>query len=162
MNDKEWQLVPRELTGDMADAGIKARINTKNGIDSIWKAMLLAAPQPPEPGRLSGEREERVAQLIAPHATGLRSPPACAMPGVGREGRISVCTLAENELYAEIKRLRRDCAEAYQVIGCGMLGEPHPGITQKDVERALDNLSAAMRGLPRPHEDLLPWPGVGE
>jgi hypothetical protein len=56
----------------------------------------------------------------------------------------------------EVERLRRDCSEAYQVLGkiaarAGMFKHP-------DVERALDNLSAAMVGEPRPHDDLLPWP----
>jgi chaperonin cofactor prefoldin len=58
---------------------------------------------------------------------------------------------------AEVERLRNDCGEAYQVIGYGMLGEPGP-YTQADVERALDNLSAAVAGDPRPHDDLLPFP----
>jgi hypothetical protein len=58
---------------------------------------------------------------------------------------------------SEIERLRRDCAEAYQVIGAGMLLAPVP-YTQDDVARALDNLSAAANGDPRPHDDLLPWP----
>lgn len=60
-------------------------------------------------------------------------------------------------LRREVERLRRDCAEAYQVVGAGMLGEPC-SYTQADVERALDNLSAAANGEPRPHDDLLPWP----
>ena len=64
------------------------------------------------------------------------------------------------KLKAEIKRLRRDCAEAYQVIGAGMLGEPC-AYTQDDVERALDNLLAASEGHQRPHDDLLPWPQSG-
>lgn len=55
------------------------------------------------------------------------------------------------------KRLRRDCSEAYQVIGAGMLMEPCK-YTQDDVERALDNLIAAANGDERPHDDLLPWP----
>lgn len=57
----------------------------------------------------------------------------------------------------EITRLRGDCAEAYQVIGAGMLGDPVP-YAPNDVERVLDNLSAAASGTPRPHDDLLPWP----
>ena len=66
--------------------------------------------------------------------------------------------LAENAtLRAEIDRLREDCAEAYQVIGAAMLGEPVT-YTEDDVERALDNLSAAANGTQRPHVDLLPWP----
>lgn len=59
----------------------------------------------------------------------------------------------------EIGRLRRDCSEAYQVVGCGMLMEPVE-YTQGDVERALDNLIAAANGEARPHDDLLPWPKV--
>lgn len=55
----------------------------------------------------------------------------------------------------EIERLRRDCAEAYQVIGAlaADLGGEHPGIVQ-----ALDNLQAAVAGEPRPHDELLPFP----
>ena len=57
-------------------------------------------------------------------------------------------------LGAEVERLRRDCAEAYQVIGAlalrsGLLHYPA-------VEKALENLDAATRGDPRPHADLLP------
>ena len=56
-----------------------------------------------------------------------------------------------------IERLREDCGEAYQVVGSGMYGDPCP-YTDSDVERVLDNLSAAANGDPRPHDDLLPWP----
>lgn len=57
---------------------------------------------------------------------------------------------------SEIERLRRDCAEAYRVIGvlaaeAGVTGHP-------DVIKALDNLHATAEGKPRPHDDLLPWP----
>ena len=57
-------------------------------------------------------------------------------------------------LRAEVERLRRDCAEAYQVIGAlacraGLLHHPAVG-------KALENLDAATRGDPRPHADLLP------
>ena len=62
-------------------------------------------------------------------------------------------------LTREVERLRRDCAEAYQVIGAGLM-EPVSPHTQDDVERALDNLIAAANGDPRPHDDLLPWPRV--
>jgi hypothetical protein len=58
---------------------------------------------------------------------------------------------------AEIKRLRRDCAEAYQVLGACLLGEPISP-SNKDIQRALDNLSAAANACTRPHDDLLPWP----
>jgi hypothetical protein len=51
-----WQLVPREPTAEMDEAGAQwvkqSRIRTE-----CYRAMLAAAPQPPEPGRLSGERE---------------------------------------------------------------------------------------------------------
>jgi hypothetical protein len=60
-------------------------------------------------------------------------------------------------LCAAVDRLQRDCAEAYQVIGAGMFLDPAE-YTQADVERAMDNLSAAANGDPRPHDDLLPWP----
>jgi hypothetical protein len=59
------------------------------------------------------------------------------------------------ELAAEISRLRRDCAEAYQVVGdlAGRAGaSEHP-----EVIKALDNLSAAADGKPRPHANLLPF-----
>ncbi|MBD0274820.1 MAG: hypothetical protein ICV73_23200 [Acetobacteraceae bacterium] len=57
-------------------------------------------------------------------------------------------------LRAEVERLRRDCAEAYQVIGALAL---RTGLLQYPaVEKALENLDAATRGDPRPHADLLP------
>lgn len=63
--------------------------------------------------------------------------------------------------YFEVQRLRRDCGEAYQIVG-HMLGIDEFVIrfTDDDVERALDNLAAAANGLPRPHDDLLPWPAT--
>ena len=54
----------------------------------------------------------------------------------------------------EVRRLRRDCAEAYQVIGI-LSGDK---FNTPSVQRALDNLDAAISGEPRPHNDLLPWP----
>jgi chromosome segregation ATPase len=57
---------------------------------------------------------------------------------------------------AEVERLRRDCAEAYQVLGA--ISTQPSNHTDDDVARALDNLHAAADGEPRPHEDLLPWP----
>lgn len=58
----------------------------------------------------------------------------------------------------EIERLRRDCAEAYQVVGAisaSLLdSESNP---PEEVTKALDNLSAAANGEPRPHDDLLPF-----
>jgi hypothetical protein len=65
---------------------------------------------------------------------------------------LALCALAR-----EVERLRYDCAEAYQVIGAGLVDPPMP-YTQDDVVRALDNLVAAANGDPRPHDDLLPWP----
>ena len=61
----------------------------------------------------------------------------------------------EIDLAAEVARSRRDCAEAYQVVGelaarAGLFEHP-------DVAKALDNLSAAANGDPRPHEGLLPF-----
>ena len=60
------------------------------------------------------------------------------------------------EVWAELERLRRDCAEAYQVLGA--ISTQPCAHTARDVERALDNLCAAAEGKPRPHDDLLPWP----
>lgn len=56
----------------------------------------------------------------------------------------------------EIERLRRDCAEAYQVVG--VLATEASLSNNKAITRALDNLAAAVAGDPRPHEDLLPFP----
>ncbi|WP_146208731.1 hypothetical protein [Azospirillum sp. TSO22-1] len=55
----------------------------------------------------------------------------------------------------EIERLRRECAEAYQVIGAlaatvGASGMP-------DLVKVLDNLAAASNGKPRQHSDVLPF-----
>lgn len=60
------------------------------------------------------------------------------------------------EQATEISRLRRDCAEAYQVVG--VLAEHYGAFDTDDVTRALDNLSDAGNGRPRRHDDLLPWP----
>ena len=57
-------------------------------------------------------------------------------------------------LRAEVERLRRDCAEAYQAIGA--LAERAGLLQYPAVEKALENLDAATRGDPRPHADLLP------
>jgi len=70
------------------------------------------------------------------------------------EERPAASYLGLPALRAEAERLRRDCAEAYQVIGAladraGLLHHPA-------VEKALENLDAATRGDPRPHTDLLP------
>lgn len=68
--------------------------------------------------------------------------------------------LAAFRLSAEVLRLRRDCAEAYQCVGYtrGSVGYNDPAPSEEDIVRLLDNLSAASSGLPRPHDDLLPWP----
>ena len=58
-------------------------------------------------------------------------------------------------LETDINRLRRDCAEAYQVIGAMAVIAKY---NHRDIARVLDNLSAAANDEPRPHEDLLPWP----
>jgi hypothetical protein len=57
-------------------------------------------------------------------------------------------------LRAEVERLRRDCAEAYQVIGA--LAVRIRLLQYPAVEKALENLDAATRGDRRPHADLLP------
>jgi hypothetical protein len=56
----------------------------------------------------------------------------------------------------EVDRLRRDCADLYQVIG--VLAESHGDLfDHPEVIKALDNASAAANGDPRPHDDLLPF-----
>lgn len=57
---------------------------------------------------------------------------------------------------SEVRRLRRDCAEAYQVIA--VIAGEHLDFAHPDVQRALDNLAAAANGVPRPHDDMLPFP----
>ncbi len=65
MNDKEWQLVPREPDERMiAEMEIMAKACLAIGkidVALIYGTGVQAAPQPPEPGRLSGEREARAA-----------------------------------------------------------------------------------------------------
>ncbi len=56
---------------------------------------------------------------------------------------------------AEIKRLRRDCAELYQVLGT--MSEHCPDPEDPAIVKALDNASAAANADPRPHDDLLPF-----
>lgn len=66
-----------------------------------------------------------------------------------------------DESNAEIHRLRRDCAEAYQVVGtlsCVLWDSEN--VSSEDVTKALDNLMAAANGEPRPHDDLLPFPAI--
>ena len=70
-----------------------------------------------------------------------------------RPGCINVDKLAEAAAI-EIERLREDCAQFYQAVGATtMKWNEWP-----DVQRLLDNISAAMDGRPREHEELLPWP----
>lgn len=61
----------------------------------------------------------------------------------------------EAPLRAEIKRLRRDCAELYQVIGT--MAEHCPDPEADPIIKALDNASDAANGDPRRHDDLLPF-----
>ncbi len=53
----------------------------------------------------------------------------------------------------EIENLRTLCSEAYQIVGALAL------VIDKytDVTKLLDNLAAAARGVPLPHETLLPF-----
>lgn len=55
---------------------------------------------------------------------------------------------------AEVERLRRVCAEAYQVIGVLAVEDlfDHPGVV-----KMIDNLSFAADGRPIPHDDVLPF-----
>lgn len=46
----QWRLVPVEPTAEMASAGISVRNDKGKGIDSVWAAMLDAAPPPPGAG----------------------------------------------------------------------------------------------------------------
>lgn len=55
----------------------------------------------------------------------------------------------------EIDRLRRDCAELYQVIGT--MAEHCPDPDSPAIVKALDNASDAANGDPRRHNDLLPF-----
>lgn len=57
-------------------------------------------------------------------------------------------------LRAEVERLRRDCAEAYQFVGA--LAERAKLLQYPAVVRVLENLDAATRGDGRPHADILP------
>jgi hypothetical protein len=70
------------------------------------------------------------------------------------EERPATSHLGLPALRAEVERLRRDSAEAYQMIGA--LAERAGLSNHPAVEKALENLDAATRGDPRPHPDLLP------
>ena len=53
----------------------------------------------------------------------------------------------------EIENLRTLCAEVYQIVGTLAFNlDQHA-----DVSKVLDNLAAAARGVPSPHETLLPF-----
>ena len=69
------------------------------------------------------------------------------------ENRDIICEM--NAQRAEIERLRRDCAELYQVIGT--MAESCIDPDAGPIIKALDNASAAENGDPRPHDDLLPF-----
>lgn len=99
-----------------------------------------------------GLRPRAIAEQPAPPPV---SPEPYALPLEGPEAEAQIPLL-----HAEIDRLRRDCAEAYQVMGAVLLNQVYEPVryTEEDAVRALDNLWAAASGTPRPHEDLLPWP----
>lgn len=101
---------------------------------------------------------QRVQPLLDANYEALRGTLAKHPPEVADE--VEPADVPAQDMATEITRLRRDCAEAYQVIGAAMLGEPC-AYAEHDVTRTLDNLSAAAAGLPRPHDDLLPWPSRG-
>lgn len=63
--------------------------------------------------------------------------------------------LPEKEEAGEVERLRRDCAELYQVIGT--MAEHCPDPEDPAIIKALDNASDAADGDPRRHDDLLPF-----
>lgn len=56
---------------------------------------------------------------------------------------------------SEVERLRRDCAELYQVIGT--MADHCPDPEDAAIIKALDNASDAAQGQPRRHSDLLPF-----
>ena len=97
---------------------------------------------------LVGEWEQKAANWFA-------SPEAAQQLDGYRElsMRAFEAEAERDRLQAEIERLQEDCAEAYQVVGA-LAGDRFgdPGVT-----KALDNLSAAANGEPRPHDDLLPF-----
>ncbi len=71
------------------------------------------------------------------------------------EAQVSDMRLANGALETEVDRLREDCAQFYQVIGC--LADA-AGLWDSDqVNKALDNANAAAGSEPRPHSDLLPF-----
>jgi hypothetical protein len=84
--------------------------------------------------------EQRIEQYLA------------AAPAQGRQ--TEAYDLLTRSLLA-LSRLRRDCAELYQVLGT-MAGHcPDPDCPA--IVKALDNASDAANGDPRSHDDLLPF-----
>lgn len=63
-------------------------------------------------------------------------------------GSVHICQ--GGPLEREIKRLREDCAAAYQIVG--HLAAEAELFETDAVEHVLDNLDAASSGDPRPHE----------
>lgn len=62
------------------------------------------------------------------------------------------------ESNAEIARLKQDCSQFYQAV-CQVINALG-NLSAHDIgclNRLLDNVKAATRGEPRPHEDLLPF-----
>lgn len=56
---------------------------------------------------------------------------------------------------SELDRLRRECAEAYMVVGA--LADMAEVFETDAVEKVLDNLSAASHGDKRVHDEVLPF-----
>jgi hypothetical protein len=72
------------------------------------------------------------------------------------DGQCPICASGNlTRADAEIERLRRDCAELYQVIGT--MAESYSDPEAAQIIKALDNASAAANGDLRPHDDLLPF-----
>lgn len=142
-----------------------------------------AAPLPPDFFGLTGLSERDFVVASPDHGSApvdgkIGAPDADRCPASGEgggcvtDGDVLLASIAEavgaesiemrkaQALLAEARdaltRLRRDCAEAYQVVGC-MAGDTF-AFDDPNVERALDNLHAAADGAPRPHDDLTPWP----
>lgn len=68
---------------------------------------------------------------------------------------ITAGTIEPVSKYNEIDRLRRECAEAYQVVAT--LATAAGVFNTEAVIGVLDNLSAAAEGAPRQHGDVLPF-----
>lgn len=59
-------------------------------------------------------------------------------------------------LEVQAERLKQDCADAYMAFGA-VADDLAGKVSDEDIERFLDNMSAAVHGESRPHE-LLPFP----